>query len=140
MNCPECGAAEAACESRFHECLALEFQDPDYGAVHHLTVTAYMLQHSSQLTREGWLHQRELLREFLVEKKPPAFISQQNKDLVDSSKRTFKIKSRDRVPVISKTTWKKTILDVRMENAEDYCEDVIAWAKFVLGETETVTI
>ena len=140
MNCPECGAAEAACESRFHECLALEFQNPAYGAVHHLTVTAYMLQHSSQLTREGWLHQRQLLREFLVENKPPAFIRNQNKDLVDSGKRRFKIKSKDGVPVINKTTWKKTILDVRMENAEDYCEDVTAWARSVLEDAEPITI
>jgi hypothetical protein len=98
MGCPECGAADNTCASRFHECLALEFQDPAYGAVHHLTVSTYMLQHSSQLTREGWLRQRELLRGFLVENKPPAFIRQQNKDLVDSGKRTFKIKSIDAIP------------------------------------------
>jgi len=138
--CPECGATEAACESRFYECLAKEFEDQAYGAVHHLTVTAYMLQHSSQLTREGWLHQRGLLREFLVENKPPAFIRQQNRDLVDSGKRAFKIKSRDGIPVINKTSWTKTILDVRMENVEVYCEDIVAWARSVLEKAQTVTI
>jgi hypothetical protein len=92
MNCPECGALDQLCQTRFDEFLVLEFTDAGYGAVHHLTVAAYMLQHSSKLTREGWLHERELLREFLVEKKPPAFIRNQNKDLVDSGKRTFKIK------------------------------------------------
>jgi hypothetical protein len=139
MNCPECGAADSACESRFHECLAKEFENPAYGAVHHLTVTAYMLQHSSQLTREGWLHQRELLREFLVENKPPAFIRQQNKYL-DNGKRTFKIKSKDGKPVIDKTTWAKTILDIRMENAKTYCEDVTAWARSVLEDAEAIVI
>ena len=92
MDCPECGAPDLLCKTRFDEFLVLEFTDAGYGAVHHLTVTAYMLQHSSQLTREGWLHERELLREFLVENKPPSFIRKQNKDLVDSGKRTFKIK------------------------------------------------
>ena len=92
MNCPECGAQDNACEARFHECLALEFSDAAYSAVHHLTVAAYMLQHSSKLTRDGWLHERNLLREFLVENKPPAFIRQQNKVLVDSGKQAFKIK------------------------------------------------
>ena len=53
-----------------------------------------MLQHSSKLTREGWLHERNLLKEFLVENKPPAYIRKQNKDLVDSGKRTFKINQR----------------------------------------------
>jgi len=78
------------------------------------------------------------LRDFLIEKKPPALIRIQNKDSVDSSKRKFKIKSRDGVPVISKTTWTKTILDVRTENAEVYCEDVTAWAKSALEEAEVV--
>ena len=140
MNCPECGAPNNACEARFHECLAREFEDPAYGAAHHLTVTAYMLQHSSQLTREGWLHERELLREFLVDNKPPAFIRKQNKDLVDSGKRAFKIKSKDGAPVISKTAWKNTILDVRLENADDYCVDVTVWAKAVLEDVEGLKI
>jgi hypothetical protein len=139
MNCPECDAPDSACEARFNECLALEFSNAAYGAVHHLTVTAYMLQHSSKLTREGWLHERMLLREFLVDNRPPAFIRQQDKDLVDSGKRAFKIKSTDGVPVISKTIWTKTILDVRMETTEDYCEDVTAWARSVLEESENIS-
>jgi hypothetical protein len=99
-----------------------------------------MLQHSSKLTREGWLYERELLREFLVENKSPTFVRKQNKDLVDSGKRKFKITSKDRVPVINKTTWTKTVLDVRMENAEVYCEDVTAWARSALEEAEAITI
>src|SRR5512147_1373320 len=83
-DCPECGAAETLCKERFDEFLVLEFTDAGYGAVHHLTVATYMLQHSSKLTKEGWLHERELLKEFLVDHKPPAFICKQNKDLVDS--------------------------------------------------------
>jgi hypothetical protein len=140
MNCPECGAPDNDCETRFHEFLVLEFTDTGYSAVHHLTVAAYMLQHSSKLTREGWLHMRELLREFLVENRPSAFIRKQNKDLVDSGKRKFKIASKDGVPVIQKTTWTKTILDVRTENAEDYCASVTAWARSVLEEAQAFAI
>ena len=136
MICPECGGVD--CKARFDSFLVLEFTDPTFGVVHHLTVTAYMLQHSSKLTREGWQHERELLREFLVENKPPAFIRKQNKDLVDSGKRTFKIKSRDGKPVINKPTWIKTILDIRTENAEDYCADVTAWAWAVLEDVQAI--
>lgn len=136
--CPECGAPDTACEPRFKECLALEFSDAAYGAVHHLTVAAYMLQHSSKLTREGWLHECNLLKEFLIENKPPAFIRAQNKDLVDSGKRMFKIKSTNGIPVINKTKWKKTILDIRMEDAENYRADVTAWARSVLEDVENV--
>ena len=138
MNCPECGAPETSCKTRFDEFLVLEFTNAGYGVVHHLTVSAYMLQHSSKLTKEGWLFERELLKEFLVENKPPAFIRKQNKDLVDSGKRKFKIASRDGLPVINKTTWSKTILDVRTENAEVYCADVTAWAMSALEEAEVI--
>lgn len=140
MNCPDCGVPETSCKSRFDEFLILEFTDADYGAVHHLTVAAYMLQHSSKLTREGWLHMRQLLREFLVENKSPAFIRRQNRDLVDGGKRKIKIASKDGLPVINKFTWTKTILDVRAENAEVYCVDVITWAKSVLEEAELIAI
>ncbi|MDQ2690663.1 MAG: DUF5946 family protein [Chloroflexota bacterium] len=140
MNCPECGASDLLCQTRFDEFLVLEFTDPGYGAVHHLTVAAYMVQHSSKLTREGWLFERDLLREFLVENKPPAYIRKQNKDIVDSGKRKFKITSRDAKPVTGKTTWTKMILDVRTENEDVYCEDITAWAKAVLEEAEGLKI
>ncbi len=136
MKCPDCGAPDSACEARYHECLFKEFSDPAYGAVHNLTVSAYMLQHSSKLTKAGWLYERQLLLEFLVENKSPAFIRQQNHDLVDSGKRKFKIKSKTGQPVIAKTTWTKTILDLRTENAKVYCADVNAWARSALAEAE----
>jgi hypothetical protein len=139
-SCPECAALDSLCQARFDEFLILEFTDPGYGAVHHLTMAAYMVQHSSKLTREGWLFERNLMREFLIENKPPAYIRKQNKDVVDSGKRNFKIKSRDGKPVIDKTTWKKTILDVRSDNAVVYCEDITAWARSVLEEAEAIEI
>lgn len=140
MNCPECGATDNLCKTRFDEFLVLEFTDPGYGAVHNLTVATYMLQHSSKISKEGWLYERDLLREFIVEKKSPSLIRQQVKDSVDSGKRTFKFKSKDGVPVINKSAWTKTILDVRAENAEMYCEDINAWAMSVLEETESIAI
>jgi hypothetical protein len=140
MNCPECGAHDMLCQTRFDEFLALEFSDMSYGAVHNLTVATYMLQHSSKLSREGWLYERDLLREFIVEKKSPSLIRQQVKDAVDSGKRTFKFKSKDGKPVINKTSWTKTILDVRVENAEVYCADVNAWASSVLNEAQELEV
>ena len=136
MNCPECGAPDRLCQARFDEYLILEFTDPGYGAVHHLTVAAFMVQHSSRMTREGWLFERDLLRQFLVENKPPALVRRQIKNTVDSGKRKFKIKSKTGLPIINKSTWTKTILDARAENAETYCKDITAWARSVLEEAE----
>ncbi|HEX2993844.1 MAG TPA: DUF5946 family protein [Anaerolineales bacterium] len=138
MNCPECGAPNNLCQTRFDEFLALEFSDQRYGAVHNLTVATFMLQHSSRLSREGWLYERELLREFIVEKKSPDLIRQQTSHQVDSGKRTFKFKSKDGKPVINKSTWRKTILDVRSEEPEMYREDIAAWARSVLEEAEEI--
>jgi len=109
-----------------------------YGAVHHFTVATFMLQHSSRLSREGWLYERELLREFLVENKPPELMRSQNKNLIDSGKRKFKFVSKDGKPVINKTSWTKTILDVHTENAEVYCKDIETWARSVLKECEEI--
>jgi hypothetical protein len=140
MNCPECGAADKLCQSRFDEFLALEFTDPGYGAVHNLTVCTFMLQHPSRMSREGWLYERDLLREFVVEGKSPSLVRQQVKDSVDSGKRKFTFKSKDGKPVITKTQWTKTILDVRFENAEMYCNDITVWAKSALEEAEELAI
>jgi hypothetical protein len=140
LNCPGCGAPDSSCKTRFDELLVLEFTDTGYGAVHHLTVTTYMLQHSSKLTKEGWIYERELLRYFLVENKSPEFIRKQNKDFVDSGKRNFKITSKDGLPKISRNTWTKTILDVRTENTEVYCEDVTAWAKSALKDVQELEV
>ncbi|HMB23963.1 MAG: DUF5946 family protein [Chloroflexota bacterium] len=138
MNCPECGAPDNLCQTRFDEFLALEFSDLRYGAVHNLTVATFMLQHSSRLSREGWLYERELLREFIMEKKSPDLVRQQNKDSLDSGKRTFKFKSKDGKPVIVKSTWRKTILDVHAENPEEYCAAIAAWARSALEEAEAI--
>ena len=138
MNCPECGAPDQLCQARFDEFLVLEFTDPGYGAVHNITVAAYMLQHSSKLTREGWLYERDLLRQFLVENKPPQLVRNQVKDSVDSGKRKFKIKSKTGLPVINKSTWRKTIVNVRSEHADVYCEDITTWARSALEEAEAL--
>lgn len=138
MNCPECGAPDNLCQTRFDEFLVLEFSDPGYGAVHNLTVATFMLQHSSRMSKEGWLYERELLKDFILHNKSPDLVRQQAQDSVDSSKRTFKFKSKDGKPVIRKSTWRKTILDVRTENAEVYCKDVTAWARSALEEAEEI--
>lgn len=140
LMCEECGAPGNSCEARFNECLAREFEQPTFGKVHNLTVSTYMLQHSSRLTREGWLYERDLLREFALDNKSPEQIRKETEDLVESGTRTFKIKSRTGLPVIPRTQWSKTVLDVRLESPEDYCEDVTAWARATLADSEGVVV
>ena len=140
-TCPECGAPstpELNCQSAFDNCLVMEFTNADFGAVHHLTVATYMLQHSSKLSLEGWLSMRGLLREFLVENKSPLEVRRTNRSLVDSGKRTWKFSSPDGLPKIGQVRWTMTILDVRMEPAELYCADINKWAAAVLADAMLV--
>ena len=141
--CPECGAestSEMNCQAFFDTCLSAEFSDPGFGSVHHLTVAAFMLQHSTRLSQAGWLATRQLLREFLIENKSPVLIKRQNKGFVDSGKRKWKITSRDGQAFIDRKVWTKTILDVRLNDSVAYCTDIAAWARSVLLDSETVTL
>jgi hypothetical protein len=85
-----------------------------------------MIQHSSKLTPEGWLYERDLWREFLNHKTTPAVVRKQNKEAVDSSKRKFKISSKNGLPLFDKVIWTKTIMNVNAGDATVYCRDVIA--------------
>jgi len=65
QRCNQCGATHddgADCESCFHALLAYENERPAaFGAVHHLTVATYYLQHPAGYTYEALTHWRELV-------------------------------------------------------------------------------
>ena len=65
QSCNQCGAVYddgADCESCFHALLAYENERPAaFGAVHHLTVATYYLQHPAGYTHEALAHWREIL-------------------------------------------------------------------------------
>ena len=65
QRCNQCGATHddgADCESCFHALLAYENERPAaFGAVHHLTVATYYLQHPAGYTHEALTHWRELV-------------------------------------------------------------------------------
>jgi hypothetical protein len=64
-GCEQCGAAfddGGDCLSCFHALLAYENERPAaFGAVHHLTVATYYLQHPAGYTHETLAHWREIL-------------------------------------------------------------------------------
>ena len=61
----ECGEPDVAvCRSAFDAALATEFSEPEYFAVHHLTVAAYQVQHPQEYPARGAF---EVLRRFLDE-------------------------------------------------------------------------
>ena len=67
-ECPDCGAVQqrAACLSCFHALLAYENERPTaFGAVHHLTVATYYLQHPRGYTFDVLRAWRDLLADAL---------------------------------------------------------------------------
>ncbi|HET6847144.1 MAG TPA: DUF5946 family protein [Anaerolineales bacterium] len=136
--CRECGGID--CEARFHECLALEFADPEYGVVHHLTVATYMLQHSARLSLEGWLFERQLLEDFILNGADPAQIRRAHRADVDNARRKFKFRSINGRPLFDNFAWPMTILDVRKEPPRAYREDITAWARKTLLASQDVLL
>jgi len=136
-QCPECGAPgdrEETCRERFERFLALEFSDPAYGAVHHLTVAAYMLQHPARLSARGWYATRTTLTRFLVEGLSPEELRRLGGRAVDSLRRTWSFVKGPRVALPAGCAWQSTILGVDDSTAAAYCQTVRAWANRTLHD------
>lgn len=127
--CPECGAA--GCREKFESMLALEFEDPAvFGAVHHVTVICYNLQHPGAFSEEALAWMRSTLRAIVEEGLSPA-------ELRERSKMQFK----GAVKVLSKTPkaprkveWSMTAADVHTDGPEIYVNDIMAWAKAIIKD------
>ena len=138
--CPECGAAPVdgqSCQDIFHACLALEFSDPAYGAVHNLTVPAYYLQHPSLLSRRGWEEMRATLTAFLVDGVSVGEMRRQATETLDSGQRDFSFRKGEPMELAG-IAWARTIADIRLDDAENYRADIRIWAQAVLDDLESV--
>lgn len=61
-------------ESKYYECLALEFNNPKYFEAHHLLVLTFMLQ-TDGYSNEYFFAAKNLLKEFLNESITPQEVS-----------------------------------------------------------------
>lgn len=139
QTCPQCGAEYPpgeGCRDRFDKCMAREFEEPNtFGAVHHLTVTCYMLQHNTY-ARDAWLEARKMLAQFIQEDVTPAEMRQRKRSKFDSAQRTWSVTKGAKLLEFDTIAWSRTIASVRLEDAETYCSDVRLWAVSVLEGTE----
>jgi hypothetical protein len=129
--CLHCGAAD--CEAKFHECLILDFTDPDYGMVHHLTVGAYMLQHNSYTDETAPQMASFVLRH--LETPPDDQTKREIRRQADGNRR---ITRRGAAPPVSPNGgWPRSIADVDLESGHSYQTTVRAWAESVARVWET---
>jgi hypothetical protein len=125
MNDPdppcECGEpAVSRCRAAFDAALAAEFGDPEYFAVHHLTVAAYQVQHPRTYPLRGAF---EVLRRFVDEGVAP---SQMRRDLTAGD-----VGSDVRADGAA-VTGALRLSSVRLDDAVAYCDDVERYARSVL--------
>ena len=131
IACPECGAT--GCRERFGEMLALEFEDPAvFGAVHHITVICYNLQHPATFTDEAIAWMRSSLRAIIVDGLSPAELRKQARKNTKGGVQVKRHTEPRGEP--SRTRWSMTAADVRMDDPEVYREDIVAWAKSILKD------
>jgi hypothetical protein len=140
FTCPNCGAnfiSDETCQDRFTLSQLKEVEQPNYYAVHHLSVPCYMLQHNVY-SREGWLEVRKLLSKFIYEGWTPEMARRQNRVSADSGHRTWSFTKGAKLPGVEQIVWTYTIADVRLDTAEAYCADVRQWAEHILADSEQV--
>ena len=138
INCTICGAKlpkETTCQDLFDLNQLKEIEQPEYYALHHLSVLCYMLQHNIY-SRSGWLGARDLLYQFVNRGLTPTAARRQNRKKLDSGKRDWSLTKGEKLVGVESVVWTNTIVDVRLDTAEHYSADVRLWAEKVLADTE----
>jgi len=137
--CPECGASlpdEKSCQDEFHQLLLWENQYPSFGAVHHLLVLGYHLQHPSLYSPAGLKYGLELLVDFLEKDLTPGEARRRGRDRLGSGQRAWKItgtpESHGLYP--HPVNWSIRISDITAAGPPDYIANVKAWARGILSD------
>lgn len=137
QSCNHCGAVfedGADCESCFHALLAYENERPAaFGAVHHLTVATYYLQHPAGYTHEALAHWREIVGKALA--------GASIRELREFSGRTFEGSKRVREPGASAPAWwpadwplaiQSVFIPGAIPDVDDYIRQAREWARATL--------
>ncbi len=141
--CPSCGAHwhdNVTCEDHFRQMLAWDFSDAQAGAVHHLTVLCYHLQHPHLLSQEGLVGQMELLRLSIEEAYSPSELRAYNRPLADNATRKTPISARpDNIGAYKQPiAWSMTCSYVTEIGLEGYPDRVRQWASSVMNTLRAV--
>lgn len=137
-RCPECGTLwtdGVTCETHFHQMLFWEAEFPELGAVHHLMVASYNVQHPHVYSPQTLKHAHQLLVDFLERGLTPQQVRARDRDKVDSGKRQHKITgtAESHGAYQHPVAWTMTAADVTAGGAEHYCERVEQWARSIIA-------
>jgi hypothetical protein len=124
-HCAHCGVED--CQAKFHECLVHDFTDPDYGAVHHLTVGTYMLQHNAYADEITSAMAAFVLKH--LETPPDDPDKREIRRWADGAQRVAR--RGPAPPVWPPGGWSLSIGDVDLSTGAAYCATVKVWAEAV---------
>lgn len=136
-TCVECGApltGFATCQDDFHELLFWENEIPGYGAVHHLLVLCYHLQHPGLYSPKGLEMGLKLLVDFLENGLTPEEARRRSREQVDSGRRSWRLTSRPgwRAAYLHHVRWSRRAADVVRAGPGEYLANVRDWAASIL--------
>ena len=133
-DCPECGAEQGAatCLECFHELLAFENENPRaFGAVHHLTVACFYLQHPSGYTRAALEMWERMLRDALERGTSPKEFLRRASAQFEGAKKARDPKAK--VPPDWPKRWSMTVGDVIRSagrpDIDTYIDRAMSWAR-----------
>ncbi|MCC6904431.1 MAG: hypothetical protein IT326_01215 [Anaerolineae bacterium] len=134
--CPACGAvwpAGAACREAFHQMLYWEAERPELGAVHHLMVLCFHLQHPALYSPEGLEEAKRLLIAFVRAGASPEAVRRDAARAVDSGRRSYSITARPDAEgrYARPAAWQMTTADVIAGGIGQYTTQVEAWARAI---------
>jgi hypothetical protein len=113
-----------------------ENQFPELGAVHHLLVLCYYLQHPSLYSPEGLAYGLQLLVEFLTAGLTPDSALRRNRPQVRSDRRSWKIAaspgSHGAYP--NPVDWTTRAADVTAAGPQSYLDSIPTWAGSLLTD------
>jgi hypothetical protein len=123
------------CFGKYGEILALEFESPAvFGAVHHITVNCYNIQHPDEFTTEAQEWMLSALRDVIEKGLTPAELLERARK---SSGQCLKMR-RETVSAtpVRRIPWSMTVLHIRTDSPEVYTGDIMAWAKSILNDLD----
>ena len=137
LTCTSCGAPHEAgrtCEDDFHQMLYWEAEEPALGAVHHLMVLCYHIQHPALYSPDGLKFSIGLLRQFVETGALPQDVRKRIAPQVDSGKRSFKVKGTPESHGLYErpVPWWMTASNVISTGKANYIESVKGWARSVM--------
>lgn len=136
--CMKCGAPTRdglTCHQQYERILALEYQDPGgVGALHHLTVLCYVVQHPNQYSSEALAWASNMLEAILEFGLSGAEVRRRAREVFAPEARQWRV-TRSLRPTGSLSEpirWRMTVADVAFGDPAGHTQRVLRWAQAVV--------